>query len=288
MDQRDVLLFKARAALQATRELLGKILQDDDDAVLSARVIGDTGDQEMPEEKTEETYVQKVRREVSEEIASLAYKRSPQDALAFFDDQTWIEFPAVMKQRIEEYFGHPRYVPYADKVRINSERVVELIENMERITALLYALRQVDRSNDIKWNLKVSHERYEALLRRNETAEQTLRRHAFKQAADMTGKPEKAFEKIFNRIDWKALKNNRFAELRALLFSDLPEYDYSEAPSEERAWRQWRANNRAASAAAENAARLQPALEILFYSLRGDIAREQWRAKQAKRAAKAA
>lgn len=238
MDHRDLLLIKAHSALMSTKAVLDRILRDDDDVVLSARVIGDAGEDEAMNTDTqqpEETPIQKLRRETFKQISELAYRRTPEEVGKWFDDQTWIEFPAVMHRRIEEFFANPRHVPLPDRKRIDllSEDAIERIEKIDEIVALLARLRKVDRTHDILYGLKVSRERYDMMLRKQETPIETMRRHAFTSLASLTDRPKEAIAKVYDAIDWRdpvrwdeQTQKGRFAVVYSFLFSDLPQPQY--------------------------------------------------------------
>lgn len=234
MDQKDLLLIKAHSALMSTKAVLDKILRDDDDVILSARVIGDTGEDETMSTQTE-TPIEKLRRETFRKISELAYRKSPEDVEKWFDDQTWFGFPAVIMRRIEEFFVNPRHVPLPDRKRIDllSDEAIERIETFDEIVSLLAALRKVDRTHDIPYGLKVSRERYDMMLRKQETPIETMRRHAFTSLASLTGRPKEKIAKLYDAIDWRnpvrwdeGTRTGRYAVVYDFLFGDLPQPAY--------------------------------------------------------------
>lgn len=259
------------------RDLLEKILEAKDDISMEEDEV-----MSKQREQMQETHIEKRRRETFDQIARLAFQRTAKEAEIFFDDLDWIACPADIQKQIRDYFGRPGFNYDAASTQPGSIASADLVKNMKQIVELINYLRKVDRHGDLLWQTKVLGEKYERELRRRETPIQTLRRHAFARAAELTGRPAKNFEQIYDRIDWSptTIHMQRFKELRRFIYETMPEFDGRDRPEDHEDWRRWRDQNKAAVKAQQWAEHIYPGIERLFAELRYDI-----RAEQAKQSA---
>lgn len=286
MDQKDRMLAHARQVMQTTARALQKILDDDDDMILSAGVVGDAdvdeGEtmQQETQPETEETRIQKIRRATFERVSKLAYDTTPQAAEQWYDATSWSSFPAVNRQAIYERFKDPRYrypeLPtnprhvvnnfhFTDDVRIRLENVLEII-------CLLEDLHSVDPSNDARALLKRVEQQRERYKYRNETPVERLRRLAFQQCEEISGVPAEKLAKVFDRIPWSKLRTERFEELEALIFENVSRGEWQREPRDPIEREKWKQRNKEAAAAHKRAKAAVMPVTRLVENLRAEIA----------------
>ncbi len=297
MDQKDLLLIKAHNALQSTRALLEKILDDDDDAVLSARVIGEAGEEETMnteiQQPTPETPIQRLRREIFKRVSDLSHGVTPEAAQQFYDGMLW-SYPAINRRAIFERFKDERYsypempanprsttttARYGDDVRIRMDAILEII-------CLFEDLHSVDPSNDIMAQVKASRARYERVMFKGESRVDKLRREAFAEIARLSGKSETKVAAVYDRIPWKALRVDRFAEVEAEIMPPFPDtfVGRQHEPKNDLEWEKLRQAERERIAHRDYALEARNLITRIIENLHGETGAE--RTKELTRAAR--
>lgn len=293
MDQKDRMLLEARSVMRYTAGVLEKILDDDADLVLSARVIGDSDGEETSNimDQQPEDRIAKIRRLTFERVAKLGYEVTPHDVERFFDETQWRSLPALNRRAIWERFLDPRYeypeMPTNPRSTTNTQRLHEdtriRVESLLEIICLLENLHRIDPSSDILARVRTQRQRYEGFLRKRETPVETMRREAFAQAEEITGVPAKKLAKCFDRVRWSSIRKERFAELEELVFENVPSAGvWRREPDDPVKWQKWKQESNQAAALNASARAALPSVIKLFENLRAEIG--NWHRKQANQA----